>query len=836
MTENYQHILALVFAVKEINENAKILPNITLGFNIYDSHLNARWTYQSALQLISPKNKPFPNYNCDLQDSLVALIEGLYSEISYEIPSIFNAYRIPQFLYASAPIIKDETQFLTTYQMTPNESHQYKGILQLLLHFKWTWIAFFAADAANLEWFKKFMFPMFSQSGICFSFMDSFTNLGYLSDRGRYWIWQQEIFDKIMDTTANVLVFNGDTRSMFVLRNLLDIPAYFHTAQKAKGKVWIFTAQMVFKWYSGPRACDIEILQGALSIGMHTRELPGFRQFLLDRNPYRNKEDGFIRDFWTDVFGCAFPESLPRSEGKDVCTGEERLESLPAHYFPRSVTGHSYSIYNAVYAVAHALHVMYSSTSESRAKMEGRRGRILDHHPWKLHHFLKHVSFNNSAGDMVSFHQNGELIGASDVINWVTFPNQSFFRVKVGKMDPQVPSNECLTVNEDAIAWHRSFNQVQPISLCNEHCRSGFSKKVKEGEPFCCYDCIPCPEGEISSHSDMDSCFKCPDDEYPNKERNRCMAKTVSFLSYEEPLGISLVIGALFFSLVTLLMLGTFMKHHDTPIVRANNRDLSYALLFSLLLCFLSALLFIGRPHKVVCLLRQTAFGIIFSVVVSCVLAKTFTVIVAFMATKPGSRMRKWVGKKVAITIVLSCSLIQALICALWLAMYPPFPDADMHSVIEEMVLQCNEGSPAMFYCALGYMGFLAIASFWVAFLARKLPDSFNEAKFITFSMLVFCSVWLTFVPTYLSTKGKYTVAVEIFSILASSAGLLVFIFSPKCYMILLWPELNHREQLSRRNQRRHFFPIVADSGPNPNLRRNRQAKRPVLYSVHSWD
>ncbi|KAH0626262.1 hypothetical protein JD844_001157 [Phrynosoma platyrhinos] len=368
LPKNYQHVLSLAFAVKEINENPNILPNITLGFHIYDSYFNAKATYQNTINLLFSQKRTIPNYKCDGQKNLEAVIGGLDSETSVYVATIVGIYKIPQIMYSlSTPDMSGEIQISSIYQMVPNEGHQYIGMVKLLLHFNWKWVGILAISDYQGEKFAQTLEHMFSLSGICTHYTERMPTQSSIADVFSIIDLFQDMIMFLSKTNTDIFVVHADSHMMLDLQWVL-----FQIEQNSvrfKGKVWIMTAHWDFSSATFLRALDIHIFHGALSFAIHSTEIHGFRDFLQSLNPY-SEEDSFVRIFWEQAFNCLFP-GLDIDE--ESCTGKEMLDSLPGPIFEMSMTGQSYSIYNSVYAIAYALHTMYSPRIESRAFADGHK-------------------------------------------------------------------------------------------------------------------------------------------------------------------------------------------------------------------------------------------------------------------------------------------------------------------------------------------------------------------------------------------------------------------------------------------------------------------------------
>ncbi|XP_043072421.1 extracellular calcium-sensing receptor-like [Puntigrus tetrazona] len=779
---SFQQAQTMVFAIDEINKNPSLLPNITLGYHLYDNCVMLGMAFRAALSLVSGTEEYFSNLNCTGPPPVIGIVGDSNSTPSIAISSVLGLFRVPIVSYfATCSCLSNRKKYPSFFRTIPSDAFQVRAMIRILKHFGWTWFGLVYSD----DDYGNHAAQSFLQDVQVFGGCVAFSEILPL-DNNRKDI--QHIVGVIQSSTARVVVVFST--STYVLALMDEV-----VLQNVTDRQWIASEA----WATSPVFHTqrlLPFLGGTLGIAIRRGEIQGLHEFLLLLRPNNDQRNNMVRIFWENMFKCRFNIG---ERGEKMCSGQEDLSNTDTSYTDVSQLRASYNVYKTVYALAHALHDLMQC-EEGRGPFSGKScADITNLQPWQLVHYLQKVNFTTGFGDHVSFDENGDALAIYDVMNWQPSSDGSIVVHTVGVVNEGATTGKVLTLNEEAIYWNFETKKP-PRSVCSESCPPGTRRARRKGLPVCCFDCLPCADGEISNTTDANECTICPDDFWSNPVKDRCIPKEEEFLSYEDPLGISLTTASLLGTCFCGLVMVIFAHHRNTPIVRANNSELSFLLLLSLKLCFLCVLLFIGRPQLWTCQLRHAVFGISFVLCISSILVKTMVVIAVFKSSRPeGKDAMKWFGAAQQRSTVLVLTALQVAICIVWLSNASPTPHKNSQYVSSKIVYECAIGSVAGFAVLLGYIGFLAALSFLLAFLARNLPDHFNEAKFITFSMLIFCAVWIAFVPAYVSSPGKYSVAVEIFAILASSFGLLVAIFVPKCYIILLHPEKNTKKNIMGR-------------------------------------
>ncbi|XP_047010540.2 extracellular calcium-sensing receptor-like, partial [Ictalurus punctatus] len=771
----FQFALTMIFAVEEINKNPNILPGVSLGYRIYNN-CGSMDVLRSSLALVSLNINSTINEKCKSQTAQ-AIIGHSGSTPTIAIARTVGQFHIPVIShFATCACLSNRKHFPSFFRTIPSDYYQSRALAQLVKSFGWTWVgAISNENDYGLNGIAMFITAA-HEEGVCIEYSAAFE---ITSPHQKI----LQIVDIIKQSTSKVIIAFMSHREIKILVEELH-------KQNITGLQWIGSDAWITD-DSLTESLGHMSLIGSIGFTVPRVTIPELGPFLEQVNPSQFPNSMFVKDFWESVFNC----SLSPKEGLRSCNGSEHLKDVKNSFTDISDLRFTYNVYKAVYAVGHALHNLVSCKQSKPSFYNSKCTDLSQIQPWEVLYSLQNVNFTTDHRENVFFSKDGDSPAKYELINLQKFSKGTATVVTVGYYDASLPKDQQLTLNGAEIVW-KGGSRMVPLSVCSESCTPGTRRAVQKGRPACCFDCIQCAPGEISNTTDSLNCLKCPVQYWSNTRGDACVPKEVEFLSYKDIMAILLAFFCLVGVLFTILTIFIFYYNKNTPIVRANNSGLSFLLLFSLTLCFLSSLTFIGQPSEWSCMLRHTAFGITFVLCISCVLGKTIVVLMAFGATRPGSNVMKWFGPLQQRLSVFAFTLIQVLICALWLTISPPFPYMNMNYYQEKILLECNLGSAVSFWAVLGYIGFLASLCFVLAFVARKLPDHFNEAKFITFSMLIFCAVWITFIPAYVSSPGKFTVAVEIFAILASSYSLLFCIFAPKCYVILLRPEMNTKKQI----------------------------------------
>ncbi|XP_039537668.1 extracellular calcium-sensing receptor-like [Pimephales promelas] len=771
----FRWALTMKLAVEEINKRTDLLPEYTLGYKIFDSCAYPLTGQRSAVAVLNGPNEQISPM-CAGPGPLLAIIGESGSAQSIVVSRLLQPFRIPMISYfSSCACLSDRRVFPTFFRVIPSDAYQVKAIAKLLLHFNWTWVGVVRGDHEYGRFALQGLLKELEDTGICVAYQEM---IPLLYERRR----ALEIIQVMNHSTARVVVVfsvEGEFYPFlreFVTQNIIGI-------QWIASEAWV-TASMLAETYP--------FLDGTIGFAIRQGHIPGLQDYLKTVTPERYPSNPQVQELWEALYGCS-PSTSNLNSNLPSCTGKETLRQEHSAYMNTSSPRVTYNVYKAVYAFAHSLHNLIHCRPGNGPFENASCANLSNVFPLQLQHYLEDVSFSVS-GENVNFDNKGDSIPYYDLINWQRQSSGDIQFVKVGLYDGAQNSGRELVIEEQAIMWSKQQNKV-PVSVCSNSCAPGFRTAARRGQPLCCFDCVPCESGKISNQTDSVDCLPCPEDFWSNANGTVCVPKVVEFLSHDA-MGITLTVIAIVGAFLTITVLGIFLHNRGTPIVRVNNSELSFFILLSLTLCFLCALVFIGEPTSWSCMLRHTAFSITFSLCISCILGKTLVVLAAFTATRPGNNIMKWLGPIQQRIIIFCCTLVQVVICTVWLVASPPFPYRNTKYQQSKIILDCSVGSDLAFWCVLGYIGLLACVCFFLAFLARKLPGNFNEAKYITFSMLIFCAVWLAFVPAYVSQPGKFTTAVEIFAILASSFGLLLCLFAPKCYIILLKPEKNTKQHL----------------------------------------
>ncbi|XP_040902390.1 extracellular calcium-sensing receptor-like [Toxotes jaculatrix] len=799
-----QYVYAMMFALEEINHSTTLLPGVKLGYHIHDSCGKPPWALQAALSLVggdrtscnSAESAEYSaGYGEEIEDRrgdhTVPLIIGGASSVTAQILSRTLGQLSISFL-ASCPCLSNRLQYPNFFRTIPSDIYQVRAIAQLAIRFNWTWIG---AVVANND-YGLMAVKIFQQetegAGVCLAFVETLRRENIVTDARRAAL-------AIQASTARViLIFTWytDVRELFLQLTEMNVTDRQFLASEA----WSTSGDLL------QNPSTSKVASGVLGVAIRSSAIPGFENYLRNLNPSRRPDDKFLREFWEKMFGCS-PGANGRANGLlqkaslPLCNGSESLEGVQNLFTDTSQLRVTYNVYLAVYAAAHALHSLLSCPNLNSPPGNNSSTCSSPNHikPIELLQHLNKVNFTTPQGEKFYF-QGADITAKYDLVNWQSTPEGPLKLVLIGRVD-----GFDLHLNESAIQWSTGSSQV-PMSVCSESCPPGTRMATRRGEPVCCFDCIPCAAGEISNKTGSPHCEHCPLEFWSNAARTACIPRQLDFLSFNETLGITLTTAAVSGATVTTAVFVVFLYYRQTPVVRANNSELSFLLLLSLKLCFLCSLVFIGRPSVWSCRFQQAAFGISFVLCVSCIKVKTIVVLAAFRSARPGAEaLIRWFGpgQQRGSVCLLTCVQVKhtacVVICAIWLSLSPPVPRRDLGFQGSKVTLECAMVSVVGFSLVLGYIGLLACTCLLLAFFARKLPDNFNEAKLITFSMLIFCAVWVAFVPAYISSPGKYTVAVEIFAILASSYGLLFCIFAPKCFIILLRPEKNTKKHLMAR-------------------------------------
>ncbi|XP_044208282.1 taste receptor type 1 member 1 [Thunnus albacares] len=752
---------AMRFAVEEINNSTgpqTLLPGIKLGYQLYDI-CSIPASILATLDLLQQHHRTStpgtegdtdPNYNNSLR--AVAVIGPDSSSKSITPAALLGAYLIPQISYeASNEKLSNKYLYPAFFRTIPSDKNQVAAMIQLLVRFNWTWIALLGSDNDyGLDGMKS-LSEQAPHHGICIAYK------GIIPSHSKDTIpTMRSLVEGILKTKVNTIV-------LFSSKSKLSKFFPYVIERNVTEKVWIGTED----WSVATLISDIpgiHVIGTVLGMSVKNASLSGFQEF--ERK--------------------VVEASMKHSNTQDVSDGNDCLQSTDLYTLAKKkfslenydITS-SVNVYKAVYAVAHALHqaLRCDSGQCQRSNM----------YPWQLLPWLKQVRFSLD-NTSVYFDMNGDPPTGYDIVTWVWTGKDWSLRV-VGSFSPDPIT---LRIDEDQIEWHNSgASRSVPLSICTPPCKKGH-KKLLTGHHTCCFECEECPSATFLNISESTTCQQCLPEQWSPPGSEQCLNRTVLLLAWDDPLSIALLVFLAACVLMTSSTALILLLNLNTPVAKSAGGRTCLLMLAALTAAAMSSLCHFGQPSPLACLLKQPLFNFSFTVCLACITVRSLQVVCIFkFASKLPPAYDKWAKKHGPEFTIFLVSVIILFISVVRVALNPPQPSQDLDFYTDSIVLECsNTLSPGAGLEAT-YVALLSILCFYFSYMGKDLPANYNEAKCVTFSLMVYMISWISFFTVYYISRGPFTIATHVFAILFSVLAVLWGYFLPKIYIIVLRPQMN---------------------------------------------
>ncbi|XP_068098254.1 taste receptor type 1 member 1 [Hyperolius riggenbachi] len=734
-------------ATEEINNSSILLPNITLGYEIYDTcsdtsniYGSLKILYQCGQSYIKMQNN-FTNY----RPKAIALIGPSSSSFAFVTASVMGKFLIPQISYSATHELLSNKQIYPSFLRTiPSDKLQVEVIINLLKRFHWTWVAMVGSnDVYGTQGLQDLM-NLAASYGICVAYQ------GLVPLSTDTTTVKKMISDIIQTGAKVVVVFSSyfNARILFQEVIIANLTNY----------VWVGSES----WSMDPLTAgltNISRIGSVLGVAVGQTYFPKLLQF----------ETDYVRSL--------------KSKGKyacnQVCSTCQSFTLQNMSSPSQSDMSSSFNVYSAMYAIAHGLNQLLDCDSGQCSNKT--------YYPWQLLEKVKRVNFT-LYNQSIYFDANGDPATGYDIIMWSWNGSRTTFNV-IGSYSK---SSQKLQL-KDTLQWYTGDNTV-PESICSIECGKG-ERRVQTGSSTCCFDCITCPKMTFLNTSDLYTCQPCGLDQWSPIKSDTCFNRTLEYLAWTDPLSLVLLSIITLLILVTMAMVAIFIINLNTPVVKSAGGKMCLTMLLSLAFSCGTLYCYFGKPGRITCMVRQPIFAVSFTVCFACIVVHSFQIVCIFkMAAHMPRLYNIWVKKNGSDVFIVVSSALQVLISIAWVALKPSKPLEDYSTFPDQIILKCSETASIGSITQVIYIGLLSMICFVFCYMGKDLPENYNEAKCISFSLLVYFFSWIAFFTVYIIYQGKYITAANVGAVLLSVLGILIGYFTPKCYVILFRPALNTAE------------------------------------------